>query len=98
MVSERNNKKMLRSVFKCCMYSFILLSLFAVDHAIGNGVMDTLKKFFCNFVCFGRHALKKENKYFVQGPGSNDKINTVMILGEVALLTLTIMVSFSLKR
>lgn len=79
------------------MYSIILLSLFVIDYALGNGLVDTVQKWFCNIVCFVKNALKEEDKYFAQVPGAEDKINLVVIIGEVVVLSMTMIVSFQFK-
>lgn len=79
------------------MYSIILCSLFLVDYALGNGFVDTVQMLFCNVVCFIRSALKEEDKYFAQVPGADDKINLLVVLGEVAVLSVTMIVSFILR-
>lgn len=79
------------------MYSIILCSLFVVDYALGNGFVDTVQKLFCNVVCFARSALKEEDKYFAQVPVADEKINLLVVLGEVAVLSVTMIVSFIFK-
>lgn len=76
------------------MYSIILLSLFAIDYALGNGLAEAVQKWFCNIVCFIRNVVKEEDKYFAQVPGAEDKVNFIVVLGEVAVLSLTMIVSF----
>lgn len=79
------------------MYSIILLSLFIIDYALGNGLVEIVQKWFCNIVCFVRNAVREEDKYFAQVPGADDKINLLVVLGEVAVLSVTMIVSFSFK-
>lgn len=93
--SERKNSKMSGYELNFVMYSIILISLFVIDYALGNGLVDTVQKWFCNIVCFVRSALKEEDKYFAPVPGAEDKINLVVVIGEVAVLSITMIVSNS---
>lgn len=79
------------------LYSLILVSLFAIDYALGNGFVDTIQKYFCKIVCFARNVLKEEDKYFAQVPGAEDKINLLVIMGEAIVLCITMIVSFNFK-
>lgn len=94
--SERKNSKMSGSEFNFVLYSIILLSLFVIDYTLGNGLVDTVQKWFCNIVCFVRNAVKEEDKYFAQVPGAEDKINLIVVLGEVIVLSMTMIVSFNI--
>ncbi|XP_026317762.1 uncharacterized protein LOC113228616 isoform X2 [Hyposmocoma kahamanoa] len=84
--------------FNFVMYSVILFSLFVIDYALGNGLVDTMQKWFCNIVCFVRSALKEEDKHFAQVPGAEDKINLLVVIGEVIVLSVTMILLKKYKR
>lgn len=95
--AERKNSKMWGFQFNFVMYAVILFSLFAIDYALGNGLVDTMQKWICNIVCFVRSALKEEDKHFAQVPGPEDEINLLVVTGEVIVLSVTMIVSFNFK-
>ncbi|XP_072933685.1 uncharacterized protein [Epargyreus clarus] len=86
---------MLTELFNAAMYGLLFSSLFIIDYALGNGLVDMFQKVFCKFVCFVRKTIREEAK---QLHTVENTISMSVLFSEILFLGLTILLLQKYKQ